>query len=256
MNGVKIQINQGDNLYAVVAKINNSEAAVKASVDPIRNSLNLATTDARQLWIEDVSGNTMNELGIIKDSSQQPPYNLNDGVRLSGGSMFDTVIAFRNALLAGDQESIGGRVIGSLDQGINSLVTRIAKSGAENERAQLNAVRTSKLALDVTSQISREGDLDFTKAITDMKMLDYTNQVLKTNEPNKFVFLHLECPHEPFVFLKNGSLPPAAERKNLYTKTLMLPNIKGYTNNIMYINNRALKLIKSIKNAKNNISPG
>jgi len=176
IDGVKIQINQGDNLYAVVAKINNSEAAVKASVDPIRNSLNLATTDARQLWIEDVDGNTMNELGIIKDSSQQPPYNLNDGVRLSGGSMFDTVIAFRNALLTGDQESIGGRVLGSLDQGINSLVTRIAKSGAEYERAQLNATRTAKLALDVTQQISGEGDLDFTKAITDMKMLDYTNQ--------------------------------------------------------------------------------
>jgi flagellar hook-associated protein 3 FlgL len=90
--------------------------------------------------------------------------------------MFDTVIAFRNALLAGDQESIGGRVLGALDKGIDSLVTRIAKSGAEYERAQLNATRNSKLALDVTSMVSREGDLDFTKAITDLKMLDYTNQ--------------------------------------------------------------------------------
>ena len=33
-----------------------------------------------------------------------------------------------------------------------------------------------QLALDVTSMVSREGDLDFTKAITDLKMLDYTNQ--------------------------------------------------------------------------------
>ena len=134
--------------------------------------MNLTTTDARQLWIQDVEGSALNELGIIKDSSQQPPYNLGDGVRVAGGSMFDTVIAFRNALLTGDQESIGGRVLGGLDQGINNLVTRIAKSGAEYEGAQLNATRSSKLALDVT----REGDLDFTKAITDLKMLDYTNQ--------------------------------------------------------------------------------
>ena len=176
VDGVNINISQGDNVYALAAKINNSGAAVKASVDPVRNALNFETTDARQLWLKDVEGNALNELGIIKDSSQLPPYNYGEGVRVSGGSMFDTVIAFRNALLSGDQESIGSRVLGALDQGINSLVTRIAKSGSEFERAQLNAVRNSKLALDVTQAVSREGDLDFTKAITDLKMLDYTNQ--------------------------------------------------------------------------------
>jgi len=176
IDGVKIKLTEGDNIYSVISKINDSGAAVKASIDPVRNALNISTTDARQLWIEDVEGSALNELGIIKDSTQQPPYNIGDGVRVSGGSMFDTVIAFRNALLADDQESIGGRVLGSLDQGINNLVTRIAKSGAEYERASLNATRSSKLALDVTNQISREGDLDFTKAITDLKMLDYTNQ--------------------------------------------------------------------------------
>lgn len=176
VDGVEIRINQGDNIYALVAKINDSGAAVKASVDPVRNALNLSTTDARQLWLNDVEGNALNELGIIKDSSQRPPYNLGEGVRVSGGSMFDTVIAFRNALLSGDHEMIGGRVLGALDKGIDSLVTRIAKSGSEYERAQLNATRNSKLALDVTQMVSREGDLDFTKAITDLKMLDYTNQ--------------------------------------------------------------------------------
>jgi len=176
IDGVEIKVTQGDNIHSLVAKINSSDAAVKASVDPLHNSLNLATTDARQLWLQDVNGNVLNELGIIKDSSQRPPYNIGTGVRVSGGSMFDSVIAFRNALLSGDTEAIGGSVLGTLDQGINSLVTRIAKSGSEYERAQINASRSSKLALDVTQMISREGDLDFTKAITDMKMLDYTNQ--------------------------------------------------------------------------------
>ena len=176
IDGVEIKISEGDNTYALVSKINSSSAAVKASIDPVTNSLNLATTDARQMWVTDVSGNAMNELGIVNDSTQKPPYNFAKGVRVAGGSMFDTVIAFRNALLAGDNESIGGRVLGSLDMGINSLVSRLAKSGSEYERAQLNITRSSKLALDVTQQISREGDLDYTKAITDMKMLDYANQ--------------------------------------------------------------------------------
>ena len=176
VDGVQIKISQGDNVYALAAKINDSNAAVKATIDPVRNALNLATTDARQLWLEDISGSALNELGIIKDSSQRPPYNIGDSSRVSGGSLFDTVIAFRNALLSGDSESIGGRVLGSLDEGIGNLVTRIAKNGSEYERAQINITRNSKVALDVTHQVSREGDLDFTKAITDLKMLDYANQ--------------------------------------------------------------------------------
>lgn len=181
VDGVKININAGDNVYALAAKINDSGAAVRASIDPVTKGLNLETTDARQLWLQDVNGSALNELGIIKDASQKPPYNLGNSVKVSGGSMFDTVIAFRDALLKGDTEAVGGRVLGSLDNGISSLVTRIAKSGSDYERAQNNALRNSNTALGVTQQVSREGDLDYTKAITDLKMLDYTYQATLSN---------------------------------------------------------------------------
>jgi flagellar hook-associated protein 3 FlgL len=186
VDGVEIAINAGDNAYALASKINDSGAAVKASIDPVTNGLNLETTDARQLWLQDVSGSALSDLGIIKDSSQKPPYNTGNSVRVSGGSMFDTVIAFRNALLKGDQEAIGGNVLGSLDSGISSLVTRIAKSGSEYERAQLNIQRNSATALNVTQMISTEGDLDITKAITDMKMLDYAHQATLSNAGKMF----------------------------------------------------------------------
>ena len=186
VDGVEIVINAGDNAYALASKINDSGAAVKASIDPVTNGLNLETKDARQLWLQDVSGSALNDLGIIKDSSQKPPYNTGNNVKVSGGSMFDTVIAFRNALLKGDQESIGGNVLGSLDSGISSLVTRIAKSGSEYERAQLNIQRNSATALNVTQMISTEGDLDITKAITDMKMLDYAHQATLSNAGKMF----------------------------------------------------------------------
>ena len=186
VDGVEIAINAGDNAYALASKINDSGAAVKASIDPVTNGLNLETTDARQLWLQDVSGSALNDLGIIKDSSQKPPYNTGNSVRVSGGSMFYTVIAFRNALLKGDQEAIGGNVLGSLDSGISSLVTRIAKSGSEYERAQLNIQRNSATALNVTQMISTEGDLDITKAITDMKMLDYAHQATLSNAGKMF----------------------------------------------------------------------
>lgn len=176
VDGAEIKINAGDNVYSLIAKINDSEAAVKATLDPVTHALNFTATDARQLWLEDVSGSALADLGIIKDASQKPPYNLGDGVRASGGSMFDAVISLRNALLAGDHEAIGGRVLGSIDQGLNNLTTRIAKSGSEYERAELNVKRNSGTALNVTQRISSEGDLDLTKAASDMKMMDFTHQ--------------------------------------------------------------------------------
>ncbi|MCR5605570.1 MAG: flagellar hook-associated protein 3 [Treponema sp.] len=176
VDGQEIKIAAGDNIYSLVSKINNSGVAVKASVDPITSALNLQTTDSRQLWLEDIEGNTLNELGIIKDAAQRPPYNIGESTRVSGGSLFDSVIALRNAMLSGDTETIGTRVLSSLDGGLNNLVSQIAKNGSVYERAQNEIARNSNSNLNVTQLISTEGDLDFTKAVTDMKMLDYVQQ--------------------------------------------------------------------------------
>lgn len=176
VDGFNITLKAGDNLFSLVSKINSSGAAVKASIDPITQGLYMATTDARQLWLEDVEGTSLADLGIIKDKSQKPPYNFADSTRVSGGSLFDSVIALRDAMLISDQESIGGRVLGTIDEGINSLVSRLAKSGGEYERAAMNATRNSKSRLDSAQMIAREGDIDISQAATDMKMLDYVHQ--------------------------------------------------------------------------------
>ncbi len=176
VDGQEIKITAGDNVYSLVSKINNSGTAVKASIDPITHGLNLQTTDSRQLWLEDVSGNTLNDLGLIKDPTQRPPYNLASSAKVSGGSLFDSVIALRDAMLSGDTEAVGTRVLASIDSGLSNLVTHIAKSGSEYERLQSEATRNSATALNTTQMISTEGDLDFTKAATDMKMLDYVQQ--------------------------------------------------------------------------------
>lgn len=181
LDGVKIRLETGDTVYSLVSKINSSGAPVKAGLDPITNGLNLTTTDSHQIWIEDVEGTHLNDMGIIKDSSQKPPYNFSDNVRVSGGSLFDMVISLRDSMLKGDTESIGGRVLAGIDSGIGNLTVRVAKNGSEYERLQNDLVRNSATALNVTSSISREGDLDITQAITDQKMLEYTQQATLSN---------------------------------------------------------------------------
>lgn len=181
VDGQKIILETGDNVHTLISKINNSGAAVKASLDPVTRALNLTTTDARQLWLEDLSGNALNDLGIIKDSSQHPPYNIGNSVRVTGGSLFDSVIALRNAMLSGDNEAIGGRVMMSLDRGIHTLTSRVAKSGSEYERLQNDITRNSAVALNVTKQVSREGDLDLTQAVLDEQRLQQAQQATLSN---------------------------------------------------------------------------
>lgn len=181
IDGVEVKVSSGDNVYALAAKINDSGVAVKAEIDPVTGGLNLTTTDSHQIWLEDKSGSSLSDIGMIKDKSQLPPYNIGNGVRVSGGSLFDSVIALRDAMLRGDNESIGGRVLGTIDQGISNLTTRLAKSGSDYEKAVNNIERSKTNNLNVTALVSREGDIDITKAITDMKMMEYVNQATLSN---------------------------------------------------------------------------
>ncbi len=181
VDGVDININRGDNIYSVISKINESGVAVKARIDPISNGLDLETTDSHQMWLEDKKGSVLEEIGFIKDKSQLPPYNLATNVSYSGGSVFDTVIALRDAMFRGDQESIGGRVLGSIDLGISNMTTRLAKSGSDYERAFANINRSQTNAVNVTALVSREGDVDITKTLTDIKMLEMVNQATLSN---------------------------------------------------------------------------
>ncbi len=176
VDGIDVPLAAGDNVYAIISKINDSGAAVKAALDPVTNGLNLETTDARQLWLRDGEGGTvLSSLGLIREG-QKPPYNVAPSVRVSGGSMFDAVIALRDSLLEGDQEAVGSRVLGAVDSAVSNLADRLAGIGARYERVQATMSRTENQVVNVTGAEAREGDLDFTQAITDLKMLEYTQQ--------------------------------------------------------------------------------
>ena len=176
VDGVDIQLAAGDTVYAIISKINSSGAAVKASLDPVTSGLNLAATDARQLWLMDgEGGSVLSSLGLI-EAGQRPPYNISGQARVSGGSMFDAVIALRDAMLSGDHETIGGRVLGALDGAVENLAARMAELGSRYERAEAVSARLAVQTLNTQSADSREIDLDFTKAITDLKMLEYAHQ--------------------------------------------------------------------------------
>ncbi len=183
VDGKAVGIKAGDNVYAVAAKINDSGAAVKASIDPRSFSLSLETTTAHQLRLEDGvasapgggPGAVLKELGLLAPSGS-PPDNWAPSARVSGGSLFDAAIRLRDSLNRGDALETGGAALAGLDSGIDNLNRRVAEIGARSERLQVVQARLNREIPDTAKLESDAADLDMTKAITDYKMLEYAHK--------------------------------------------------------------------------------
>jgi flagellar hook-associated protein 3 FlgL len=175
INGRDIEIKTGDNVAAIVAKINDAGAGVKASLDPAKASLVLEGTSARKLDLADApGGSVLRDLGILGDGTTSSGYS--PSARVSGGSMFDAAIRLSDSLFKGDVVEVGGQGIQGIDSALNSLNAKVTELGARTERLEKTIGRFDREIPDVTGLLASEQDLDFTKAVTDMKMAEYTRQ--------------------------------------------------------------------------------
>jgi flagellar hook-associated protein 3 FlgL len=181
VDGKSVGIKAGDNVYAVAAKINDSGAAVKASIDPQSFSLTLETTVPHQLRLEDgqtagsPAGTVLKELGLLAPTGS-PPDNWAPSARVSGGSLFDAAIRLRDSLNRGDIMEAGGSALAAIDAGLDNLNRSVAEIGARSQRLQAVSARLNREIPDTQKLLSDEADLDMTKAITDYKMLEYAHK--------------------------------------------------------------------------------
>jgi flagellar hook-associated protein 3 FlgL len=178
IDGKAIDLRAGDNVHAVVAKINSAAVAVRASLDPVTNGLVLETTQPHQLFLEDKAGGTvLRDLGVLSPRpGVQPPHNLNQDARAFGGSLFDAVIRLRDNLLAGNKEFIGGQGLAGIQASMQNLQTGIAELGSRDNRLETVSKRLESEQPKVVEKLSNELDLDLTQGITNLKMLDSTHQ--------------------------------------------------------------------------------
>ncbi len=176
IDDAEIRLSAGDNVYSIMAKINSSEAAVKASLDPVNNSLVLKTTYPHQLRMEDgENGTVLQDLGVVSGTGK-PPYNLDTDARVSGGSLFDMVISLRDKLLKGDSLDVGGTGIKGIEMAQSNLLTSLAELGSRTDRIDTVQSRIEYELPEMAGRNSNEVDLDISKAIMDMKILEYTHQ--------------------------------------------------------------------------------
>jgi flagellar hook-associated protein 3 FlgL len=183
IDGNEIRVTAGDSLPAIVAKINDSPAPVKAYIDPETKGLVLEGTNPHLIRAEDAvspngEGSTvLKDLGIIRGNmvNNAPNWDTTRSL-VSGGSMFDMLVRLRDALYRGDQDFIGSQGIAGMDLAIGNLTTRIADIGSRQERAQMVWERLNREIPDVTANIARESAVNMTDAATDLKFLEFAQK--------------------------------------------------------------------------------
>ena len=177
IDGVQIDLKEGDNVYAIIERINSSQAPVKARLDPVNNSLALEGTYAHQLWLEDAGqGTVLQDLGVLSRGDGAPPLNSADSAGVYGGSVFDMVMHLRDSLYRGDQEAVGGSALRGIDDSVEALTSHLAEVGALDTRLEVAGKRLAWEKPEYTKLDSQERDLDLSQAITELKMLEYTHQ--------------------------------------------------------------------------------
>lgn len=177
IDGAEIALTPGDTVNAVIQKINDSNAPVRARLDPVANSLVLETTRPHQIQAEDLGGSTaLQDLGIIARGSPRTPLNISPTARVFGGSIFDMVMQLRDALFEGDTDKVGSLGIKGLEESVTSLAGTLAELGAKDNRVETAGRRLDWVKPEVVAMDSKERDLDLTQAITELKMLEYGHE--------------------------------------------------------------------------------
>ena len=177
VDGYEIAVMAGDTLPAIVAKINESGAPVKASVDPETRGLMITGTNPHLIRMEDRQGSrTLEDLGIIQFNNDPSAPNWSPSARVAGGSVFDMVIRLRNGLFRGDHDFIGGLGIGGIDLSLGNLETRLTDIGSRQERAMSAWQRLNQEIPNVSAMLAREASMDMISAATDLAMMDFAHK--------------------------------------------------------------------------------
>ena len=177
IDGVDIQVREGDNAFSIIQKINESGAPVRARLDPVYSSVVIEGTTPHQVWLQDQPGSTvLQDLGLIGSGDGRPPENLAPSARRSGGSVFDALINLRDQLAAGDQEAIGGQGIQTMDQALDNMFTNLGRIGAVNSRLEGAYQRTEMEIPEVIAQDSRNTDIDLAEAVVQLRELEATHR--------------------------------------------------------------------------------
>ncbi|AHH03142.1 Flagellar hook-associated protein 3 [Borrelia nietonii YOR] len=179
IDNIEIALTAGDTAADIIAKINESNAPVEATLDRVLNSIAIKTTTPHQIWITEEGSTVLQDLGILtqNNDTKEPPYNIANNTEVRSRTIFDSLIDLRDNLEENREELIGSRSLAEIDESLNKISATLADLGTKENRLDLSYERISKEIMDMKDDMVKYTDLDVTKAITDLNMTSLAYQV-------------------------------------------------------------------------------
>lgn len=175
INNTEIKIFKGDTIEDIISRINKSNAGVIANIDLDTGEFYIKTTFPHKPFLEDIERNLLQKMNII-DPLNKPPFNISNSAKKYGGSLFDQIIQFRNALERNDSEAISTRTIQFLDMSIDNLTKYIALNGSKLERIKMTEKFLEFQKVDLTEALSNIESADITETISKLKSFETVYQ--------------------------------------------------------------------------------
>lgn len=176
IDGVNIDVSAGDTIDDIIDKINNAGISVNASKIGM-DFLSLNSTSPHQVWLEDMDGGTvLQDLGLVSPDKSNPPNNFSELARVSGMSIFDSIIKLRNDLYDRDQLEIGGQDLGNIDLAMENMMRHLAETGARQNRLHEHEIRTTFDKTYMNELLAKSEGIDLPETIMNLKWLESVHQ--------------------------------------------------------------------------------
>lgn len=176
IDGVEIQVAAGDTVDDIIDKINNAPLEVKASKLGDDN-ISLITTTPHQLWLEDVGESTvLKDLGILDPAATNSANEYASTATVTGLSIFDVLIQFKEDLTNKDQERISGKDIQNIDLALENILRHRSQVGAKMNRLDEHTKRVEFDKTYMTEILAKNEGIDFPETIMNLKWLESVHQ--------------------------------------------------------------------------------
>ncbi len=173
IDGREIEISNGDNIMAIINKINSAKLPIQA--DLINNNFAIKNTTPRQLWLEDIEGGDLLQQLGIKDANQMPN-EVSMNAQRTGMSIFDVMIKIRDDLWKNDIKALGSEDLGNLHRSLDNMLTNLGEIGARTKRFETVMRRLNQDELDMTDILAKTENIDFAQAVMDLQMMEYIHR--------------------------------------------------------------------------------
>lgn len=176
-----IAIQAGDNIDAVVEKINAANTNVKAGIAVLRDGskvLRLESFEPHKIMLQDLEGGRVfQDLGLIREGMGNfPENNYHPSAGVGGKSVFDTLMYLRDSLLRNDEAQVGKTSLGLIDASLSNVLHTQAKLSSSVAHIENSSKALADQKLFVSEAMSKNEDVDYASEIVNFTMWEYAHK--------------------------------------------------------------------------------